>query len=384
MSAYLHQKNTGGFTISQGPISQFHQGSELGVDLLSSSQSVPHIMSELENFVSQFKNAEAALIQERTKALQIWQELRDFRSRFDRVKLEYEEKIADKVLVQEKLQGDLNQALETEKKLNQELCELEQKLKALEEDKKRIQEESKKSQWSAVNQERERTHKYYHELKKLYSHYLAIREKWQQSQKSWSQQMILAQEKHALEKKKILEVFAEDKSKILAEKQRLAEDLSRLHTQMSTEKDQIQALKTQIAELGQGQKRGALERDELRRKGELLKARLLQYYQAYQRVHSEAQRMKSELERAELKLSQSQGEGASAESSGFTSLEEERKHHQCLEDLLEQERREKELVQRELQAAESRIAEVSQELETFKQQWMQDQGIASEGLELKF
>ncbi|NBU21128.1 hypothetical protein EBS43_06935 [bacterium] len=99
MSAYLHQKNTGGFTISQGPISQFHQGSELGVDLLSSSQSVPHIMSELENFVSQFKNAEAALIQERTKALQIWQELRDFRSRFDRVKLEYEEKIADKVLV---------------------------------------------------------------------------------------------------------------------------------------------------------------------------------------------------------------------------------------------------------------------------------------------
>ena len=384
MSAYLHQKNAGGFTIAQGPISQFNSGADFGADLLTASHSVPHIMSEIENFVSQFKNAEAALIQERTKALQIWQELRELRSKFDRVKLEYEEKIAEKIVTQDKLQSDLMHAQELEKKLRQDLLELEQRSKALEEEKRSIQEESKKAQWSAVNQERERTHQYYHQLKTLYSQYVSIREQWVEKQKKWTQQLSEIQHRHAVEKKRILEAFAEDKAKVLEEKKMLTRELAQVNEQLGCEKHQIQLLKAQIVELGRVQEQRALERDELRKKAELLKSKLLQYHQAYQKVHGESQRLKGELEQVRLQLSQIQAEGA--QGSGFDSLgiDQERKNRQHLEDLLEQERKDKELALKELEVAENKMTEVSRELNTLKQQWMQDQGIASQGLELRF
>ena len=400
MSAYLHQKNTGGFTIAQGPIYSNQSGAELGLDPLSSSQSVPHIMSEIENFVTQFKHAESALIQERTKSLQIWQELRDLRTKFERAKLEYEEKIAEKLLVQDQLQSDLGQSREREEKLTQEIKSLEQKLKCLEDEKKQILEEGKKSQWSAVNQERERTHQYYNELKKLYSQYCAAREKWIETQKAWTLQMNQAKEKHSSDQKKMIQVFTEDKAKTLEEKQKLLSEISRMNEQIKNEKDRIQSLSLQIRALQENEQKVLVEKEHWRKKLDLFKTKLLPYYHGYRKAHAEVHRLRAELEKVqnekrtgEVSQEELQGGDATAPIPLDASvhghdrggvLEEERKRRQALEDLLDQERKAKELALEELRSSEDQRAQVCRELQNLKEQWLHNQGIVSEGLELRF
>ena len=407
MSAYLHQKNAGGFTIAQGPIQSHPSGGDLGGDVLASSQSVPHIMSEIENFVIQFKNAESALIQERTKSLQIWQELRDLRGKFERAKLEYEEKLAEKMLLQDRLQSDLGESQEREKKLALEVKELEKTLKSLEDEKKQILEESKKAHWSAVNQERERTHQYYHELKKLYSQYHSAREKWIQTHKSWTVQLTQTQEKHTLEKKKILDAFTQDKALALDERQRLMTEIVKMKGQISEEQRKIQALSAEIQALRKAKQSSHTESEQWRKKLELFKTKLLPYYHGYRKAHEEIRRLRGELETLrtrEQSQARIQGDGVcdsstpvgqrSASLSGRTpdvslssrepEVMEAGMHRQSLENLLDQERKAKERVLEELREAQEQKNQVNQELQNLKEQWLQSQGIAIEGLELKF